>query len=173
MNKRSFAVVAVGMVALLFTSSYAISENLFEEAGHSLSRSRWVSVRLLPSIDIALESDDVVLVESVDHAPKGLAMKIDGEAIAADCEVTESKDQSYSYTTGQEKQKDDDKKLVTSTTTNISHTTYYSSCQFAAGTTLRATQAHAIIVQVAMPQGTTKPHQLSSKALRKFQLLNK
>ena len=175
MMKHALSVVAFSCVILLAPTGVAAEEDLFEEAGHSLSRSKWISIRTLPSIEIALESDDVVLVESIDHAPKSLAMKLDDKAVAADCDVNESKDQSYAYTTETQKKDDDDKdkKVTTGRTTNISHTTYISSCRFDKGTTALATEARAITVQIAFPQGTTKPKRLSPKALGKFQWLNK
>ena len=99
-------------------------------------------------------------------------MRIDGEAIAADCRLDESKDRSYSYTSGQEKEDDDKNERTTSTTTNITNTTYFSSCQFPGGTTKSAVEARTITVQVALTHGTTKPHDLSPKALAKFQRLD-
>lgn len=175
MMKLTLSGVAIACVILLAPAGVGAQEDLFEEAGHSLARSKWVTVRHLPGIQIALESDDVVLVESIDHVPKSLAMKLDDKAVAADCEVNESKDRSYAYTTETQKKKDDDddKKVTTGTTTNITHTTYFASCQFEKGTTALATQARAVTVQVATPQGTTKPKHLSPKALSKFQWLDK
>ncbi len=51
--------------------------------------------------------------------------------------------------------------------------TYWASCQFDSGTSAQATAAGAIMVQLAMTNGTTKPHQLGSKELQKFQRLDK
>ena len=173
MKRMNIAGAVVLSVALLTPMGASAEENLFEEAGHSLARSRFVTVHYFPSIEIALEADDIVLVESVDHPAKSLAMRLDGETVAADCRLNESKDRSYSYTYGHEKDDDDDEKTYTGTTTNISHVTYYSACQFPEGTTSRATEARSIVVQLAMPKGTTKPHELSAKARSKFQTLDK
>lgn len=169
-SKRGGWVACLILVAL---PGAGVAEDLFDEAGHSLSRSRWITIRFLPMIEIALESDDVVLVQSIDHPPKGLAMRIDGSAVAAECRVTETQEDSYAYTTSTEKDRDDHEKRTTSTTSNITTTTYFSSCTFPEGTTRRAVEAGAITVQAAMTQGNTKPHDLSAKALRKFQRLDK
>jgi hypothetical protein len=163
--KTRLVLTALALVAL-GTATFA--SDLFEEAGHDLGKSRWVMIRFLPSIEIALESDDVVLIQSVDHPPKGFAMKIDGKAVAADCSVTETKDTSYSVASESSDDKGKNKWTTGSTSTT---TTYWSSCEFAEGTSEIAVSAHEIIVQVAMTNGTTKPHQLKSKELRKFQSL--
>ena len=163
--KISTTWIALGLFAL---GTGAFANDLFEEAGHDLGKSRWVMIRFLPAIEIALESDDVVLIQSVEHPAKGFAMKIDGEAIATDCEVIESKDTSYTVATESADDKGKNKWTTGSTTTT---TTYWSKCVFTEGTSELAVRAHEIVVQVAMTNGTTKPHQLKSKELRKFQAL--
>ena len=171
MKKCEFLIVALVAGVLLAPAGVATAQNLFEEAGHPLSRSRWIIVRHLPLIEIALESDDVVLVESIEHPPKGVAMRIDGEAVAADCRVDETKDSTYSYEIS--KSDDDDGKYTTGTSTSITNTTYRASCRFPQGMAANAVMAQAITVQVAMPEGTTKPHDLTAKQLKRFQKLDK
>ena len=51
--------------------------------------------------------------------------------------------------------------------------TYRAKCEFPAGTSDLALAAKAITVQLAMTNGSTKPHKLNTKELRKFQTLNK
>lgn len=159
MNVRT----GLAIILLVVSGTAAFASDLFEEAGHDLGKSRWVLVRFLPAIEIALESDDVVLIRSIDHPAKGFAMKIDGNAVAADCGVTESKDTEYTVAS---ESKD---KWTTGTTTTT--TTYWSSCKFAEGTSAKTVGAGEIIVQIALTNGTTKPHQLKPKELRKFQAL--
>lgn len=117
---ESIPLVAIA-VALSFVAP-AGGQDLFEEAGHGMSKSRWVMLRLFPLIQVALEADDTVLVESIDHPAKALAMRIDGKAVAADCHVTETKD--TAFTVVPEKRQ----KWTTATTTTS--TTYWSSCVF-------------------------------------------
>jgi len=164
--------VIVGIVVAVFCSVSA-EEDLFADAGQSMSRSRWISIRTFPSIEIALGSDDTVLVESVNHMPKAVALKIDGESVAADCELTEREDLRTAYSVGQEKKKSDKKKVTTSTTSTVTTTTYHAACRFEEGTTQRAVEAEQIVVQLAMNEKTTKAHELSPKALGKFQRLDK
>lgn len=156
--------VALVVVIFVVSGTGAFADDLFEEAGHDLGKSRWVLIRFIPSIQIALESDDVVLIMSVDHPAKSFAMKIDGKAVAGDCAVTESKDAEYTVASSDSKSK-----LTTGTTTTT--TTYWASCEFEKGTSERALRAGEIVVQVAMTNGTTNPHQLKPKQLRKFQAL--
>jgi len=159
--KRKLITMAL-MLALAGAGGTA-AQDLFEEAGHSLGVSRWLIIRLMPIIQIALEGDDVVLVQSILHPAKGFAMRIDGDSTAADCEVTEMKDTSYTVAT--------EVKENWATASTSTSTTYWAKCQFAEGTTAKAVQAGDIVVQVAMTNGTTKPHDLSTKQLRKFQRL--
>ena len=157
--------VILSLLVLVGTGGAVAQDNLFEEAGHALGHSRWVQIRLLPAIQIALEADDVVLVQSVDHPAKSFAMRIDGKASAADCEVTEKNDTQYTVAT------ESKNKWVTGTTTTS--TNYWSRCQFPEGTADRAVRAREIVVQVAMTNGSTKPHPLKPKGLSKFQRLDK
>ena len=115
-------------------------------------------------IEIALEADDVVLVQSIDHPAKSFAIKLDKTAIAADCAVTETKDTSYSVANTQNKWT-----MATSSTSK----TYWSKCEFPAGTSDLALAANAITVQLAMTNGSTKPHKLNTREQRKFQNLDK
>lgn len=152
------------IVMVLFALGTVVFANdLFEEAGHELGKSRWVLIRFLPAIEIALEADDLVLVKSIGHPAKGFAMKIDGQAVAADCEVIEAKDTEYTVAT------ESKNKWTTGTTTTS--TTYWSKCGFSEGIADKAIRAGEILVQVAMTNGATKPHQLKPKELRKFQAL--
>lgn len=157
--------VMLSMLVLAGTGGAVAQDNLFEEAGHALGHSRWVLIRLLPAIQIALEADDVVLVQSVDHPAKGFAMRIDGKASAADCEVTEQKDMEFTVAS------ESKNKWTTGTTTTT--TTYWSRCLFPEGTAKSAVNAREIVVQVAMTNGSTKPHPLKPKGLSKFQRLDK
>ena len=93
--KRTATVCVMTLALVLSVTTSASAQDLFEEAGHAHGHSKWVMVRLLPLIQIALEADDVVLVESINHPAKSVALKIDDKAIAADCEVTENKDTSF------------------------------------------------------------------------------
>ena len=68
--------VQAALIAMLIPAG-AQAQDLFEEAGHPHGHSKWVMVRLLPLIQVALEGDDVVLVESIDHPAKSLAIKLD------------------------------------------------------------------------------------------------
>lgn len=159
-------VTAVLLMLVLVGAGGAFAQNdLFEEAGHALGHSRWITVRLIPAIEIALESDDVVLVRSVDHPAKSFAMRIDGKATAADCEVTETKDSEFTVATQASK------KWATGSTTTT--TIYWAMCQFPGGTSKKAVSAREIVVQVAMTNGSTSPHPLKPKALGKFQRLDK
>lgn len=176
MNKQ-LRLVLVGLIALVVATTGSNAEgedeDLFADAGHSMSRSRWITIRTFPVIEIALSTDDVVLVQSAQHHPKGLALKIDGEAVAGDCELTDRKNRSTSYSVGQEKKKDEDKKVTTNTTSTVTTTTYYSTCRLDEGTTRRAVEADQITVQLAMDDKTTKAHELKPKAMAKFQVLDK
>lgn len=153
----------------LASSPAARAQDLFEEAGHAMAHSKWVIVRYLPLIQIALEADDAVLVESINHPARSFAMKIDGEAVAADCAVTEQKDQDFTIATESDSYGLNNSKTATATTSTT--TTYWAKCPFEEGMAERARGAHEVIVQLAMTNGTTKPHRLGSKALRKFQQL--
>lgn len=164
MPKKIALILCLGC---LVTGAGIQGQDLFEEAGHALGHSRWVVIRFLPAISIALEMDDVVLVKSIDHPAKGFAMKIDGKALAGDCAVTESKDTEYSTASSTDKKKSN---WTTGTTTTS--TTYWSRCEFDEGVAAMAQEASEIIVQVAMTNGNTKPHQLKTKELRKFQRLD-
>jgi hypothetical protein len=159
--------LTVVLLLTLASSPGAAGQDLFAEAGHELGRSRWVNIRFLPAINIALEADDVVLVMSLEHPAKSLAMKIDGDAVAADCAVTETKDSEYSVAT----EENHKKKTSWTTTSTTTTTTYWAKCVFDAGVSDRAQSAHEIVVQVAMTNGNTKPHTLNSKELRKFQTM--
>lgn len=158
-------IFAVVLVAVCAGSVAFAGGDLFEEAGHALGHSRWLNIRLLPSIDIALEADDVVLVRSIDHPAKSFAIKIDGKASATDCEVTETKDTDFTVAKTSKSGWG-----LGSTSTS---TTYWARCQLEEGTTARAVQAKQITVQVAMTNGTTKPHPLKPKGLAKFKTLDK
>jgi hypothetical protein len=164
---RSRTLVLILAVALAGASSLA-AQDLFSEAGHSMSRSKWVMIRLLPAIEIALEADDVVLVQSIDHPARSVAMKIDGTAIASDCEITEKKDTEFTVASESK-----DKKSNWASGTTTTSTTYWARCQFGKGISDKALNAHEIIVQLAMTNGNTKPHQLGSKELRKFQQMDR
>lgn len=166
MKSKTLPVV---LLLILASTSAVGAQDLFAEAGHALGKSRWVNIRFLPLIDIALEADDVVLVMSAEHPAKSLAMRIDGDAVAADCAVTETKDSEYSVAT-EDNHKKKTSWISTSTTTS---TTYWAKCVFDAGVSDRALSAHEIVVQVAMTNGNTKPHTLNSKELRKFQTIKK
>jgi hypothetical protein len=85
--------------------------------------------------------------------------------LIADCEVTEQKDMEFTVAS------ESKNKWTTGTTTTT--TTYWSRCLFPEGTAKSAVSAREIVVQVAMTNGSTKPHPLKPKELSKFQRLNK
>lgn len=95
---------------------------------------------------------------------KSFAIKLDVEALAADCAVTEEKANTNSVANSQNKWT-----LASSSTTK----TYWASCHLEEGMTEKALAAKSITVQLAMTNGTTKPHKLNKKELRKFQTLDK
>ena len=164
MNRKAL-VLAVTLMTMGAASGALAEDDLFEAAGHALGHSRWVMIRFLPSIEIALEADDVVLVRSVDHPAKSFAIKIDDKAQATDCEVTEKKDTDYTVA----KTSKSGWGLGSTSTSTM----YWARCQFEEGAAVRAVQAAEITVQVAMTNGTTKPHRLKPKQLIKFKKLDK
>ncbi len=166
---EGFRVKKICLIALALAAvgtQGVTGQDLFEEAGHALGHSRWVGVRLLPLIEIALEADDVVLVRSIEHPAKSFAMRIDGNAVAADCEVTEKKDTGYTMATESK-----NKKWLSGVTSTLS--TFWARCQFDDGVATLATEAAQIVVQIAMTNGTTKPHTLKPKELSKFQRMDR
>lgn len=171
MNNIVLSATALAAVVLFAPLGRVTAQSLSEEAERPMARSRWVTVREQPDVEIALESDDTVLVGSIDFAPRGIAMRIDEEAVTADCQLTESKDSSSSH---EIKRGDDDERgSSTSTTMDVTHTSFHASCKLPEGTTAKAVQARAITVQVTMPDGKTRPHELTAKQLKKFQKLGK
>lgn len=170
MHLRRFTGLALAVTLLV---PFALAEeDLFAEAGHSRAHSRWIVVRYLPLIQIALEADDVVLMESIDHPAQGLALRIDDDAVAADCAVTDHKDVSTTYRS-ERVEGNGSGATVSGSQSTVTTTTYSLSCQFPEGTTQRVVGAHSVTVQVALPNGTTDPKTLSSKQVRRFQTLDR
>jgi hypothetical protein len=100
-------------------------------------------------------------------------MRIDGEAVAGECEVTDTEEQSTTYTTETEKDKKKDTKVTTGTENTITTTTYYSTCTFDEGTSDRAVAARELTLQLAMDEKTTKAHHLGEKQMQRFQTLSR
>lgn len=152
-TRSLFILLLLGLVA----PSAAQEKDLFAEAGASKERSRWVSIRTAPYIDISLRSDDTILIKSAKHPAEGFAMEVDGNAIAAECSQTENT-QTH---------------IQTSDTTVATLQHYWVECPFPEGTTARVLRAQRLIVQVSMTSKTTKPKELDPGQRARFQTLNR
>ena len=157
LRKGVVGLLMVAGLLLLCTQPLLFGQerDLFAEAGHSVTASKWVQIRtawLHKRIDVSLTSDDRITVRSNSNPASALAVAIGAEAEAAACQLEDrrSKVSSYEY-----------QDVNGETHQNVnSSVSYLAVCPFEAGTTERILNAQTIALQVSI--GGKKTKSLSS-----------